>query len=69
MIHFWVLSFDLIYCMQGDLSSYYRFLNELGTRFHASHHLVMRMAQFIVLLQVMPCSSVMHSILNCGVAG
>ena len=55
--------------MQGDLSSYYRFLNELGTRFHASHHLVMRMAQFIVLLQVMPRSSVLHSILSCNVAG
>lgn len=37
---------------QGDLTAYYRFLNELGERFHASHHLVMRMAQFLVLLQV-----------------
>ena len=36
---------------QGDLTGYYRFLNELGDRFHASHHLVMRMAQFLVLLQ------------------
>ena len=54
---------------QGDLTAYYRFLNELGKRrmfhysscqhcyllsgerFHASHHLVMRMAQFLVLLQ------------------
>ena len=27
---------------QGDLTAYYRFLNELGDRFHASHHLVMR---------------------------
>ena len=36
---------------QGDLTAYYRFLNELGDRFHASHHLVMRMAQFLVLLQ------------------
>jgi len=36
---------------QGDLNEYYRFLNELGDRFHASHHLVMRMAQFLVLLQ------------------
>ena len=26
--------------LQGDLNSYYRFLNELGERFHASHHLV-----------------------------
>jgi len=36
---------------QGDLNGYYKFLNELGDRFHASHHLVMRMAQFLVLLQ------------------
>ena len=36
---------------QGDLNEYYTFLNELGERFHASHHLVMRMAQFLVLLQ------------------
>ena len=36
---------------QGDLNEYYKFLNELGDRFHASHHLVMRMAQFLVLLQ------------------
>jgi len=36
---------------QGDLTAYYRFLNQLGDRFHASHHLVMRMAQFLVLLQ------------------
>jgi len=36
---------------QGNLTAYYRFLNELGDRFHASHHLVMRMAQFLVLLQ------------------
>jgi len=36
---------------KGDLNSYYRFLNELGERFHASHHLVMRMAQFLVTLQ------------------
>jgi len=36
---------------QGDLNEYYRFLNELGDRFHASHHLVMRMAHFLVLLQ------------------
>merc|ERR1711874_424684 len=36
---------------QGDLNEYYKFLNELGERFHASHHLVMRMAQFLVLLQ------------------
>lgn len=36
---------------KGDLNCYYRFLNELGERFHASHHLVMRMAQFLVILQ------------------
>ena len=42
---------------QGDLAEYYRFLNELGERFHASHHLVMRMAQFLVLLQGKRCES------------
>ena len=42
---------------QGDLTGYYRFLNELGERFHASHHLVMRMAQFLVLLQGKNCQS------------
>ena len=42
---------------QGDLTAYYRFLNELGERFHASHHLVMRMAQFLVLLQGKNCQS------------
>ena len=42
---------------QGDLTAYYRFLNELGERFHASHHLVMRMAQFLVLLQGKRCES------------
>ena len=31
---------NLMILKQGDLNSYYRFLNELGERFHASHHLV-----------------------------
>ena len=33
---------DIISRLQGDLNSYYTFLNELGERFHASHHLVRR---------------------------
>ena len=37
---------------KGDLTQYYTFMNKLGDRFHSSHHLVMRLAQFLVLLQV-----------------
>jgi len=36
---------------QCDMRAFYEFLNELGERFHASHHLVMRMAKFLVLIQ------------------
>ena len=37
--------------LQGDLNSYYRFLNELGERFHASHHLVISQLELRMLLK------------------